>query len=260
MNIEKYLNHIADEETRKIINKCIDKMEKTERKFISNKTDFYDPYICNCINDIAKFYEISVEFDGFFYEAERKRIIFSPLYLENKLEEVVCIEFNRKNLNIAHKDVLGALLNIGIKREKTGDIRISDECVQFAVAKELEQFIISNFVRLKNYKINCFVCDNNKPKKNIQKFEIKENSVGSLRCDSIVAVAYNISRSKSQNLIEKGYLKIDFRPINKFETCDYSNGREKIFSLRGYGRISIIDTGKRSKKNKFVIKIKKWID
>lgn len=68
--------------------------------------------------------------DGGYDNAERKVIFIYPYYMEYEdIEcplEIVQVEGNFKFKEISHKDYLGAILNLGIVREKIGDIIIHE--------------------------------------------------------------------------------------------------------------------------------------
>ena len=61
--------------------------------------------------------------------------------IESNLK-VIQIEGNFKFKSISHRDYLGALLNLGIKREKIGDIIIHDNFCQVVVSEDICDFII----------------------------------------------------------------------------------------------------------------------
>ncbi|MEG2985898.1 MAG: YlmH/Sll1252 family protein, partial [Peptostreptococcaceae bacterium] len=58
------------------------------------------------------------------------------------------IEGNFKFKSISHKDYLGAILNLGIKREKIGDIIIHEKFCQLVVNNDICDFIIMNLEKV----------------------------------------------------------------------------------------------------------------
>ena len=76
------------------------------------------------------FNDIKYSVDGGYDNAERKVIFIYPYYMEYEdIEcplEIVQVEGNFKFKEISHKDYLGAILNLGIVREKIGDIIIHE--------------------------------------------------------------------------------------------------------------------------------------
>ena len=46
---------------------------------------------------------------------------------------------------LTHRDYLGSLLGLGIKREKTGDIIVRDDGADIVICEELAEFVSLNY-------------------------------------------------------------------------------------------------------------------
>ena len=84
-------------------------------------------------------------------DSERKRvIIFKNDIEEFKIDDyisIIKISYNKKFGEINHRDVLGSIIGLGIKRECIGDI-IVDEDIFVYVIKEMEHFIVNNLIKI----------------------------------------------------------------------------------------------------------------
>ena len=84
-------------------------------------------------------------------DSERKRvIIFKNDIEEFKIDDyisIIKISYNKRFGEINHRDVLGSIIGLGIKRECIGDI-IVDEDIFVYVIKEMEHFIVNNLIKI----------------------------------------------------------------------------------------------------------------
>lgn len=127
----KLTNHIKDIDLKNKMFKVIDKANSCLKHYDVKCTDFLNPYeIKNAIAILNSFNDIKYSVDGGYDNAERKVIFIYPYYMEYEdIEcplEIVQVEGNFKFKEISHKDYLGAILNLGIVREKIGDIIIHE--------------------------------------------------------------------------------------------------------------------------------------
>ena len=121
------------------------------------------------------------------------------------------IEGNFKFKSISHKDYLGSLLSLGIKREKIGDIVVADDGADILVKPDVLKFLLQNLPELKRFsksEIKQIEIENLR-KPNIQKEEITI-IVPSLRLDSIVAELANISRNKATTFITSERVLVNY--------------------------------------------------
>ena len=75
----------------------------------------------------------------------------------------------------------------------------------------------------------------------------------SLRIDLVIASTYNISRNDSMDIIKKGFVKINWEPIDKSARGE-SEG--DAISVRGYGRFILHSIEGLSRKGRFISNIR----
>jgi RNA-binding protein YlmH len=251
-------SHIRDIDLKNKMFKVIDKAYSCMKNYDVRNTDFLNPYeIKNSISILNSFNDIKYTIDGGFDEAERSLICIYPYYMDyDDIEssvKVLQIEGNFKFKEIKHKDYLGALLNLGIKREKIGDINIHDNFCQVIVSKDISDFIMINLSK---------VSRNNVTVKEINKEDIlctytkyKEVSftVSSKRLDCLISGIYNISRQESLKLINAEKVFVDYEKITSTSKIVE---RKALISVRGKGRAIIDDIGDITKKGKIKVKVR----
>lgn len=238
------------EDERPFVQKVIDWAGQAEEKFVPRLTDFLDPreqYIIESL--ISGNQGTSLHFFGGYRQAERKRAQIVPPFQEAGDEtlqlQAFDIHYPVKFATLKHRDVLGALLNLGLGREKFGDLIISGEKIQFIAASEIADFVEMNFTQAANHKISCSpipLADLEYPD---ETWSDEQGSVSSFRLDVLIGEIYRISRSKATALIKNGSVKVNWKVVEKpsYE-CQISD----TISTRGFGRAKFLSSGGTTRK------------
>lgn len=262
MNKNDLISKFCLEEGQKIeIFKLLDKINIAEKKRIIRYSDFLDPYLYSISEIIIKnaFYICYKGFGGY-ENAERKIILFYPEYIDstsiNPPIKVVNIHNFPKNHMFSHREVLGSILSLGLKREKIGDIIINEDLIQIVVLDEVAKFIEIHLKKIGRYNIEVFITGINEiiPKK-YEFIEINAN-VKSLRLDSICAVGFNESRNKTAADIKNGKIKVNYKPIT---SSSYNLNEGDMISYRTKGRIIFEKILGKTKKDRYKVLIKKFV-
>lgn len=254
--MEHLIQHFRkDEQT--FIEKVIGWQREVEDRFAPKLTDFLDPrerFIVSSI--VGQNNELSVQHFGGFDEAERQRLFICPNYFQptkNDFEiSFFAVNYPSKFVQLKHPDVLGALLSLGIGRSKFGDIRIEEDIIQFAVAKEVQVYVLVNLTSIGKSKVKLEQIDSHQLIKLEEEWFDKTYTVSSMRLDVIIATVLNISRQKSQSLIKAGKVKVNWT-IREDASFEVQEG--DILSARGFGRLKVIMSEGRTKKDKLRLQI-----
>ncbi len=220
--------------------KTLDNLVDTEAYFETNISDFLTPDLIYCFEQMASKYadEIICEKFGGFNGAERAKLIFRTEYSEPVLPHnsvgLLEITYNTKFNKIEHKDVLGALMALGIKREKIGDIVITDNCAQVLVSKELEDYICMHLEQVGRAAVSINRIPLEQATEKCVDTKETMTTVKSLRLDAIIAAGYNLSRSETQKLIESERVKVNHQICAK---TDHQLDQNDMISVRGFGRM-----------------------
>ncbi|WP_339062345.1 YlmH/Sll1252 family protein [Tepidibacillus marianensis] len=260
MGTEHIMNHYRKEE-QPFVEKIMDSCERVLRNHQALLTDFIDPrqrvIIENIVNsqmDLAMF------FDGGYEQAERGRVLIAPSYYVFDQEGMgltfIQIQGQNKFFELAHQDVMGALLNIGLKREKFGDILITEEKKQFIVASEVADYVSLELRQVGKTKIDLVSVTQeqlNPPKENYGDQKI---TVSSLRLDAILAAVFHQSRSKVAEWIKGKNVKVNWQIIDQ---VDYKLEVGDMVSLRKFGRFKYLEEEGNTKKGRILIKVGKLL-
>ena len=204
---------------------------------------------------------------GGWEEAERSVLYFLPDYMDaedflrqqdEEPEAVSCLSITPVNRRFAepltHRDYLGALMNLGIERDRIGDILTGDEQAYAFVLADNADMICRELIRVRRTSVTCLRVAPRQCGVRPE-YEEKEGSVSSERLDAILAMVYHLARGRAQELIEHELVMIDGKPA-------FSGGYDlkpgSRVSVRGYGKFQYLGVGNQTKKGRFYARVKIW--
>lgn len=246
MDKQKILNKYSKPEDKLLISKMLDKIESCKSKNRLETTDFLDENQAHILEKILIAEDVkNYILDGGIENAERKILAFFP----NKFESIV----NNKNIlpikalrielskemhgKYSHRDYLGGLIKLGIKREKIGDILVFKDGADILILNEISKFVLTNITSLTRFgkaKINLINLD--EIRKKIINKELIEINIPSMRVDSIVSEILRTSRNKAEEVINEGRAFINHEEVLKI-TKQVKEG--DLLTIRGKGRFEI---------------------
>ena len=201
--------------------------------------------------------DFKVEFFGGFDDAERKKAkIISNEYYDVDYD-IVCLKakFNNKFNRVEHRNILGAVHNLGINFNRFGDIIVLENEVYIFVDEEIADYIAMEFTKAGRVNLDFQRVDLAEVgiEKKYEDFEIVSSS---FRIDSIVAKITNKSRSKVKEFLEQDFIKLNHVVLRNGEkTCTSEN----IISIRKYGRFVVKGYTQNKKSLKYRITISKLV-
>ncbi|MGL4108166.1 RNA-binding protein [Clostridium sp. LP20] len=254
MDKKRILNNFGEDDKADVLNLYEKYTLSFERDIPIFGNNFYSPNVWKFFQSTLGTKEFKVETYGFFKEAERRMISFNNLYDAEFPIKVIKIENNSKFSSPTHRDYLGAILSLGINRNKIGDLLIKDNICYLPICEEIEDFIINNLTSIGRSPCSVTTVEEGFIPPNPE-FKEEIILVQSLRVDSIVAKLTKLSRGKSQAIIEEGKVLIDYNRI-KDKSKEVVKG-ERI-TIRGLGKFILGDIVGSSKSGKFKVVIKKY--
>ncbi|MFS0782383.1 RNA-binding protein [Bacillus sp. 1P06AnD] len=246
--------HFRKEE-KVFIDNVLDWKEHVETYYSPKLSSFLDPREQQIVTAIIGNNEdCRLAFFGGYKEAERKRALLYPQYDEVAPEDFQCslieISYNKKFHEITHPQILGTVMSLGMRRDKFGDVLLSDQAAQVIVDKEIASFVCNNIdkigqagVTLQEIRLRDVV----PVYTNWQEGTLTSSS---LRLDSLLSSMSRLSRQKAQEYIAAGHVKVNHMVI---EEKDYPCHQGDTISCRRYGRFKIMEIEGRTKKDKWKI-------
>ncbi|MGN1480835.1 RNA-binding protein [Porcipelethomonas sp.] len=250
-------NASVSEEDKKLISRISDMTVLAERRGM-----VYSPFLNSreCAvaeRELKRIVCKNYCFYGFFENAERKMLCIYEEYFrpENTDFPLKCLTFTfRKENVLTHRDFLGALMALRIKRETVGDIVINEGIAQIAVSDSVKDVIMSDIRKIGSVGVSVYDDCQTKLERTENFREIK-GTVASMRLDGILSLALNVSRSKAVGIIKGIGAEINYFP--KYEcTCHLSQG--DVFSVKGYGKFRLEEVSGITKKGRIHITVLKY--
>lgn len=263
--IDKWKN----DEDRIQVSKLIDKINAVEKQNKIQYTDFLSPIelqtLKKALNIIG--YKNYMIYGGV-ENAQRNIIILYPEKLEelftsnqfdyNSILNTIRIsQVSSNSEKLEHRQYLGGLIKLGLRREKIGDIIVKDEGADIVVLKEITKFIILNvheLTRFRNYNVEVVNIANTVKKE--QEFDEMKIIISSLRLDNIVASLAKTSRGKAEEIIKDERVFINYESQQKNTKQIKEND---IITIRGVGKYLIKEIAGNTKNGRYVVIVNKYV-
>lgn len=195
----------------------------------------------------------NVEANGYFEESDRRILSFSNIYGSDYPYNLIKIEKKSKFDSLSHRDYLGALMALGIERDKFGDLRVFGNYAVVPVYEDVVEYVISSLVSVGKSPVTCeIIYDTTLSKVNFLELII---NVSSLRLDSIVSKLSNISRSKALDLISQNKVLVDYCKVNS-KSLEVKEGQR--ITIAGVGKYIMGNIVGNTKSGRFKVNIKKY--
>lgn len=267
MNKSEILKNYKKEDDRLLVAKTLDKLEFARTKNKITNTDFLDMYQKNLIQKMLNSIKCNnYVFWGVEEITERTIAIFYPDKFNKEIVEKNCnsimqiVEIilpSELQGKYTHRDYLGGLMKLGIKREKIGDIIVFSEGAHIIVLNEIIDYVkenISSLTRFSKSRIQIRKIEE-LHRKEIKTEEI-EIIVSSLRLDNIVSELVRTSRNKSEEIIREGRVFVNFENIEKGSKI---LKEADIITIRGKGRFKLKEVLGNTKKGRIILRVEKYV-
>jgi len=243
------LEHFKGDEV--FVKKVVDYKNQALDKQRLILTKFLNPHELDIVKKVIGQGEVKYYEYGGFINAENKRVIICPDFYEINHDdfELVVVEviYNDHFGHLAHKDILGALMNLGIKRDCIGDIDDKGRLC-FSCLKSSYDYIQENLKQIKKSKVSLKIVD--------EEIEIKREYVqktffiSSFRLDKVISSLYGIPRTKVKSIISSGFVKVNHKVV---EEGSFLCNNNDIISVRKHGRVKLVDEMKQTKQGNHVV-------
>lgn len=196
-------------------------------------------------------------FDGGYPEAERRMLCIEPEYCGGE-RPIACVRVECRGPGggklPTHKDYLGSLMGLELRREALGDILLPPDQpgTAYIFAQErAAQLICQELCTVGRAEVSCAP----QPLEQLPAFpqaerEIHTATVASLRLDAVLAAMLHCSRGQASELIAAGRVEINHLPVESSHAAVYCGD---IFTVRGRGRFCLVSLPGQSRKNRMIL-------
>ncbi len=237
-----------------------DMFSRCSRNFVPVYSGFLDEHQCALAEKICRNQcgELKYMMWGGYADAQRKMLCVYNDYYDNYIMEEIPLKcltfFYRKEDALSHRDFLGSLMAMRLKREVIGDIITAEGEAQVFVTEVAARLICSTVSKIG--KVGVRIADDvSFHLENNQEFMKICGTAASMRLDCIVGIAAGLSREKSASLI-----RADKVSVNHLTAASVSQEVHEgdVISVRGYGRYVLGESGGLTGKGRIHINLLKY--
>lgn len=267
MEKQKILNEYKKQEDKILLAQILDKIDFSKQREKLEYTDFLDMYQISLVKDFLRKidYNNYILYGGF-EDSERKILIIYPeKYNSNMIEKNYSKIINAIRIILpedehgkySHRNYLGGIVKLGMKREKVGDILVAETGADILVKAETAETLkaeLGSLTRFENANIDIIELQNLiKPEIKVEEVNI---IVPSLRLDNFVSDLARTSRSKATQIIDSERVFIN----GKNETKSSKQVRlGDVITIRGKGRFVVKKFSGTTRSGRTVVTIEKYI-
>lgn len=160
-----------------------------------------------------------------------------------------CLRVSCRGGALTHRDYLGALLALGLKRECVGDILPDGEGAYLFALSSSAQLIAAELREVGRAAVKTALCD---PPAALapQEGEAVRASVASLRLDAVLAALLHVSRDDASALVRSERVLVN----HVAKTAPAAQlGEGDLLTVRGLGRFKLKEVGGQTKKGRIFV-------
>ncbi|MFW5873159.1 MAG: photosystem II S4 domain protein [Bacillota bacterium] len=256
---ENILSFLKDKDDRELGERILDKVELVKKRKNNEVTKFLNPYQIKITKKILEqISEINYKYDGGYKKAERQRVLIFPEYLFPDHQTVPLTVYKIKGnfdfVNVSHRDFLGALLGLGVRRDYIGDIILLDNLAQVIVGSEIKDEIELNLSNVNEVPVKIEEIDRKEIKFKPENRKEILATVASMRLDAIISAGFGESRSRSSQYITSGKIKLNWKEINNV-SAEVEIG--DVISFKGRGRLYVAENRGMSNRDRIKLKLER---
>ena len=266
MNKQELLKDYKKQDDKICLAQVLDKIEASKQKEKIEFTEFLDMYKISLVQNFLR----KIEFQNYilyggYEDAERKILIVYPEKYDltmieknyNKILKIVRVNLPQEEYGkYAHRNYLGGIVKLGLKREKVGDILVSDEGADIVTFEDFSNILKEQLSTLTRFEKSIIeIKEIGEIKKNETEKEILKIIVPSFRLDNFVSDLARTSRSKAVEIINQERVFIngqnEQKPSKQIKLND-------IITIRGKGRFTVKEISGNTRSGRTVVVIEKW--
>lgn len=258
MKKDKGIFRQFSQEDSNFVEKIIDICYQVESFNAFRVTPFLNPRQVGIVQRIGEYFDLQTFSSCDVTETEYSRLIIAPSYYQLDIDdfdiEILEIRYNQKFFELSHAQILGTLINqLGIQRELVGDIIVSEKLTAVCIEKRFVSLIETNIERVAKTPVKWRRLGLVTIGATSKQEESKSRLVlSSLRLDRIVASSFSLSRASAVDLIESGQVKVDYAVVTR---VSQKIEVQQLISVRGFGRIRLLELLGRTKQDKFQVSV-----
>ena len=267
MDKQQLLKDYKKQEDKMCLSQILDKIEFSKMRGKIEYTDFLDMYQISLVeNFLRKIKFENYQLYGGYEEAERKIFIVFPDKYDKKMLEknyhkmvkIVRIELPEEEQGkCSHRNYLGGIVKLGLKREKVGDIIVSQQGADIITVEDFADILKQQLPSLTRFENSCVTIEEiSQLRQREIKVEQVKIIVPSLRLDNFVSDLAKTSRSKACQIIDQERVFINGQ--NETKASKLLKLKD-VITIRGKGRFVIQEFAGTTRSGRTVVIVEKYV-
>ena len=242
-----------------LIRRIRDLSERSEKTSTVTHSSFLTPAEQYEVDLWLKYKGTRFVWDGGYPDAERKIVFFYSKWDEGDIrpeQYISCVKITAGFGTPSHRDYLGSILGLGLRREWIGDIIVSDNTAYIMCLVPADATVINELNHVSRYGVKCEkipLISVPVPKKIVKHLSF---TVQSRRFDAIVGGVFGISRSRAVKLIAGGHATLNYKECDKNDA--YVEDGD-VISVRGLGKAVLIGQSGQSRKGRLFLSAERYL-
>lgn len=255
MEQKKRIAAIAEnEDERMLLVRACDRLERAAARETPAATAFLTPREQALVRQLLP----QTAFFGGTDNAERAVAYYLPEYLPrgdffDDEGPLAClrVRFYEEN-SLTHRDILGALMGLGLRRDAVGDICLHEKHCDIFVLSDMARYLLDNLTSAGRQHLTCERIALSQAEKAPQALREVRVTVSSVRLDAVLAAAFHLSRGTAAEAVNAGNAA-----VNSLTCCkpDRLLAEGDEVSLRGKGKFRLLSLGGTTKKGRLALTI-----
>lgn len=241
------------------VDRALEWVERSAQLHQLKRTDFLDPRQAQILQMLAnREPDVQLRLAGGYPEAERRRAIIGPeyRYLDDEPIGLSVLAVTGGGSELDHGDYLGALLGLGVKRDRIGDIHVHEDFSHIIVLDEIADYLNVHLRQVHRASVLTEIIPITELKPVVPALQEMSFTVASMRLDGIASDVYRISRTKIVDPIRAGRCRVNWKTAeNPSEQLKMGD----VVSFKGLGRFKVLEIDGMTKKGRIRVKVGKFI-
>ncbi|HHV07856.1 MAG TPA: RNA-binding protein [Firmicutes bacterium] len=254
-----------NKERQLLLARIDDLIRQVERSCQCMATSFLDPAEMAAAKKYVQYTAPVLPYvvSGGYPDAERTVLFLCPEWLEAETQfqcqlpiAALTVSWPSQFYTVRHRDLLGAILGLGLERDQIGDILVTEGEAQVLVLAGIAPYIVSELRSAGRASVQVAPLALDELVPPVRKVKEIRATVASPRLDSVLAAAYGLSRSKAAPLITAERVQVNFEPVTNPALLLEPGA---MLSVRGLGRARLVEFAGKTKKGRLIAILERFI-
>lgn len=251
----------TDDDEKIDLSRALDQALLAEKRNYPTYTDFLDMRKISMLIHVLERESVAFKMEGGYPDAERALLCFytGEFYYEDypivALEIVPEINKFTKRM-LSHRDYLGSILGLGLKRNRIGDILIYEDRAIIFAHEEISEFLLIHLNQVGRTPVSIQKIEKEHLVIPEPKVKVINGTVSSMRLDAVLSKGFSMSRTLTSQYVKNNKVFVNWTNVTNPSKQIQQGDR---ITLRGHGKIKLEKIGVTTKKDRTLITIHRYI-